>query len=56
MAKEEMILLQGSFDPATLTDGELLDLVYDLVGDNELPEYQIIGVLRDLLERARTHN
>jgi hypothetical protein len=50
------MLDREDFDPKELTDGELLDRVYDLVSDNEIPAYQIIDVLRDLLERARTHD
>lgn len=48
--------LEGdTFDPAELTDGELLDRVYDLIADDAIPQYQMIDLLRDLLNRARTN-
>jgi hypothetical protein len=50
------MLDREDFDPKELTDGELLDRVYDLVSDNEIPAYQVIDLIRNLLAMASTHD
>lgn len=44
-----------TFDPAELTDGELLDRVYDLIADDAIPEFHMVDLLRELLKKARNN-
>jgi hypothetical protein len=45
---------RDEFDFKELTDGELLDIIYDIASCEETPHYQIVGEIRRALEEART--
>jgi hypothetical protein len=48
-------LESDTFDPKEIADGDLLDMIHELVSETEMPEYQIIGEIKRLLKEALTY-
>ena len=50
----EALGIEEPADEEELTDGEVLDRIYEVVDDTLLPEHEKLGYVRQLLEHYRT--